>query len=658
VRPGAGLPLLLLAAAAPAALADESPPGAGAPPPAAHPGIETGGERLYDLRGAVEAGVRFTAGDTGRFEQDVNLESGPRLLRLDLEGTAARRGVALGGFAIHARGLGDPDRRVEVSARRNDAWEALAYSDRQEYVYRASWDPHPFDTAREREGGSLRLHPARGLAITLEGDRLSRRGDSRLDQVFVREHVLPVEAPVRYDRRRGSVAVDGTSGDFRFGVRHSVHGAKDDALRTLFRADTPVDDAGNYDTDSRIRGTSTTARAGVRLLGGALDLSCLAGTAGTATDSRFGGRHLIADAGIDGMPGTPDDRAFSQEARGTSAARLREDTLRLEADVAPRESLDLLARVERVSARERSRLDGGTRTQTPPFADPALRFSKVADRLEGRGVLDRDSLEALWRPARTWRLRAGVERVAELVDVDGVETSTSPIGVVLTRPIGDDRPRSSPKTVVGTAGVDFTPSDRFDASLLVRRARAGGTTLALATDEGDSFSLRLRARRPDGWHASAHARVKERSRDDPDSRVSYDSLGATFGREEEAGSFLLSATRESFVVASDTAFVLNRTLEPDPHAHRVRYDETVDVLSADFDRRVSGPLRVFGAARWVHAEGDLPSVARDASLGLGWRLALQSELRLEARSVSYRESRRNLDDYGARVVTLSFVQEF
>jgi hypothetical protein len=95
-----------------------------------------------------------------------------------------------------------------------------------------------------------------------------------------------------------------------------------------------------------------------------------------------------------------------------------------------------------------------------------------------------------------------------------------------------------------------------------------------------------------------------------------------------------------------------------PSPHRVRYDEDVLAASIDFSEKVSGPLRVFGNVRWADGSGGVPYDQSDVSLGVGWRFVKAAELRIEGRRVAYVETNRNVDDYAARMLTVSILYEF
>ncbi len=642
-RPLAALACAALAASA--ALADDGPAPAGAPaaePAPADPlSIDVGGRSIMDFHGILDAGYRWVSGASGRYEQDLHLDDGLRVFRFSLEGTSTDRDANVDTLHVRASGIGDPYRRIEAGARRAGAYDLRVEQTRTEFTHAATYDPHPFDTVRETVGGSLRVHPAERLSVFVSTDRLTRAGDSRLAQAYAGEQSLPVEAPVRYERRSWTAGVDGATGPVRFGLRHIWSDAADTAFRTLDRPDTVVSDLGEFLTDSDVEGAVTSARAGTTLFGGRFELEAVGALTSSSTDSLITGSEIVTEPGLDGILGTPDDRRGSTETSATSAARLHGRDLRVDATVRPLDDWEVSARFQRRTEQERARLDYGTRFQDPPLSDPSEPFSRFRTAYRSHGELSRLGGEVAWRATPDVRLRAGAERIRGRVEQGG-----------------DGREEINPRTTATLLGAEWTPSDLFRGSLLLRHAATGGTETPLSTDTGDSLSFRARSRFLDGWHASSHVRLKDRSEDGNDSRVSADAYGVAAGYAAEPGWFEFSAMRHRFEVASDTAFVQDLSLGTTPVARRVRFGETVNQVSFDFSRRLFGPTRVFGGARWSKGTGDLPSVSRDVTLGVGWRLSERFEIRAEGRAVALDERRRNADDYGATMLVLAFEWTF
>jgi hypothetical protein len=592
------------------------------PLPGDHPIFSSGDEDWMELRGAVEAGWRSVSGKEGRYAQDVNLDGGLRLLSADLEGTALQKGLLADSFSLSLQGLGDPDRLASFSIRADDAYDLRVHSDRQEYIFRATGDPHPFDTVREDDGARLSFHLLKNLEIHLSEDRQHRGGDAGLQEWFPnsqRNLSFPVAATIDYDGRFHSAGFDGSSGDFRFGATWSWSRAKDDSLRLLDRPGTQGQDLGLYRNLSSITSESASARAGVRLWKGKVDLEVLGTWNAGETDT------LLREHDSYSVPDP--DYLFLDNA-GRTESNTRGGSGRVNLTVLPHPDWEVLARYE---TRFQDEIGSGVASPGDPFAAVPISTGTDTD-------LQRTGLEARWRASPAWRFRAGAEEVQE---------------TIVTR---DNKLREwNPDTTAVTAGTEWNPSSRFDGSLLLREARTQHASTQLSADEGDWLSLRLRGKLDGGFHGTLFARVKRRTNDAADAFSTYDSYGYVFGHSDADGFAEASITREDFTYASDTRFVVDLAAKS---GHRVRSDEAVTALTLDFSRKVKGPLRAFGSARWAEGSGGAPYVQSDASLGLGWRFAMSAELRLEARRVVYAERGRGMDDYAARLITLSVLYEF
>ncbi len=612
------------AAAPPAAPAPEPAP---RPAPGDHPLFSSGNEDWMELRGDLEAGWRSVSGKEGRYAQDVNLDGGLRLLAADLEGSALERGLLADAFSLNLRGIGDPDRLASFSIRSDEAYDLRVHSDRQEYAFRSTGDPHPFDTVREDDGGRLSFHLLRNLEVHLSEDRLHRGGDADLQEYFPdsrRNLSFPVAATLDYDGRFHSAGFDGSTGDFRFGATWSWSRAKDDSLRLLDRPGTLGRDLGRYENLSSISSESASARAGVRLWQGKADLEVQGTWNAGETDTRLR-EHDSYNLQ------NPTTYQFLDSV-GQTESNTRGGSGRVDLTVLPHPDWELLARYE---TRFQDEIGNGVAwlrgTPSGPFT--ALPVSTGTDT-----DLQRTGLEARWRPSSAWRFRAGAEEVQE---------------TIVTR---DNRLREwDPVTTAATAGTDWRPSDRFDGSLLLRESRTRNAATQLSADEGDWLSLRLRGKLDGGFHGTLFARVKRRTNEAADAFSTYDSYGCAFGQSDADGFAEASITREDFTYASDTRFVVDLNAKSN---YRVRSDEAVTALTLDFSRKVKGPLRAFGSARWAEGSGGSPYLQSDASLGLGWRFSKGVELRLEGRRVVYAERDRSVDDYAARLITLSILYEF
>jgi hypothetical protein len=627
--------------AAPAAAPAAQEPPFRTPDPS-RPGITLRDRKLYEFSGGVEAGVRFVSGEGGRYEQDVNLDDGFRLLSLRFDAQAMERGLAVDDVSFRAHGLGgDPSRGGRLEVRRREAFDLVLTRDVSEFVHVASGGWHPFDTERSASAARLSIRATDAVTVRLGADALDRTGRSRLDALWRGTDPVAVDGPVDYRRRGYDAGIDARAGAFRFGVGYALSDADDDTPRFLRLPAKAGGYAGTFRTSSDVDTGTASAHAGVSLLGGDLDLVAAAFLRRARNRSTVDGSEVVPVDGGDGIPNSGDEIPTQLDTRGGSQARMREAEIRFDARVRPHADWDVLARVQRRSYDEAARYALGLRFTVPAPPLPGDPFSPSTGGADGDGVQDRYSLEATWRASKPLRFRAGAERILE-------DYSS-----------GTDRvPRRSPRTVALTAGADWSPVRAFDASLLVRSARSGGAATRISLDAGETVTFRSRLRGNDGGHVSTFVRTRERREDDARSRVRADAMGVAGGIAGEKGFLEVTLQRHRFLLAADTRFVRDLAFGFTKEEARVRSDEEVDSLSVDFSREISGPLRVFGSARVARGRGDFRYDGRDASLGLGVRLSPSAELRCEGRGAAWREEGASTDDYRAKILTVSLAWEF
>ena len=232
-----------------------------------HPAIERNGERLVEVSGSFDVGLRKVTGDDGRYDQDVNLDDGLVLRSARVRGDGLVDGLLVRTFSADLVGVGDPWTTFDLRATLPEAYDLRIWADRSESVFLGAYDPNPLDAVRGRFGGRLDFRPGRDLEVHLSTERRTREGEGTLDHIYRQDRVLPVASTARYDGRFHSVGFDATPGIFRFGATGTFGSAVDESVRTLDRPDTPIDDRGNYAIAADVESVDLTGRAGVRLLG-------------------------------------------------------------------------------------------------------------------------------------------------------------------------------------------------------------------------------------------------------------------------------------------------------------------------------------------------------------------------------------------------------
>ncbi len=132
----------------------------------------------FDLSGELRAGWRFVEvdGSERQFDEDFNLDDGPVLLDLALEGERVAGAGSLSGFSLRALGIGEP-----ISSYRGEAdfgdWRTTGRFDRSEHVGNVDSELHSYDVERESAAFAAERRSGESLAgveaTWLERDGLS-----------------------------------------------------------------------------------------------------------------------------------------------------------------------------------------------------------------------------------------------------------------------------------------------------------------------------------------------------------------------------------------------------------------------------------------------------------------------------------------------------
>ena len=183
-----------------------------------HPAIERNGERLVEVSGSFDVGLRKVTGDDGRYDQDVNLDDGLVLRSARVRGDGLVDGLLVRTFSADLVGVGDPWTTFDLRATLPEAYDLRIWADRSESVFLGAYDPNPLDAVRGRFGGRLDFRPGRDLEVHLSTERRTREGEGTLDHIYRQDRVLPVASTARYDGRFHSVGFDATPGSLEEAV--------------------------------------------------------------------------------------------------------------------------------------------------------------------------------------------------------------------------------------------------------------------------------------------------------------------------------------------------------------------------------------------------------------------------------------------------------
>ncbi|MBI2837367.1 MAG: hypothetical protein HYX75_03580 [Acidobacteria bacterium] len=135
------------------------------------------GAEEFTFKGAIETGYRFVDidGSEERYREDINLWSGPRLARVEGEGTLGRTT-----YVVRLSGIGgDPFPGADLTLRSERRYRLALYYRGSDYDYASPGDFHSFATFLRRSGASLDIAATSHDLISLTVDREQRSGRVR-----------------------------------------------------------------------------------------------------------------------------------------------------------------------------------------------------------------------------------------------------------------------------------------------------------------------------------------------------------------------------------------------------------------------------------------------------------------------------------------------
>lgn len=637
---------LTVAAFAAAALAAAAPETAFADDAAAEPAAD----RVWrEMSGSIRAGWRFLADeDEGRFRQDRAVSEGPRLFDGEFRAETARDDAWLGFVEAEARGAGDDEQTYRLRAGRARTWDLSLGFDRDDYSYRATGDPYPYDTIRERSNLRLRVTPAEKLTLRLDWDRSVRKGDAWVESdTDIRENPPPAGVDVDLvqqhrplDQRsdRVTLGADATlAGGFRASLAETWRLARIDDTRLYdvpaSRRSVPVREA--LGRDVRTPGWTTTAKAGWRSAGGDLDVGAILSWTRQEVDADLSGTSEGYDPAFDPMGIAPRGQ-FSGATTGSVDGDRSQFDHRLEGTwrFAERWELATSAATESVTDQQ-SLLRSERRTYARTDVDPAT----LETTQEARVVLrtQRAAAEVAFEVSDELRLRAGQEYLRQNLRAP-LETRGA-----------DFTPTDFSSTTWRTiAGADWEPCRHADLSLLAKLARDDDPHSATSFEERNEFTFRGRVRPSDALSLTAvwrHAGARQDTALDHATRSDAATLGATWTRDALAVS--ATVTRQVSDTRTDTTYISTAGGSFQVLDDQVSFVTRDLIASLDVRYAVAANLRAFATLSWVDSGGDYEARWDEASLGGEYDLRENLSVGLALRSWRLDEASRRVDDYSA-----------
>jgi hypothetical protein len=606
------------------------------------------------ITGDATVGWRFIEDeDDGRFPQDQNLEGGFRLFRLSLGYEDPSLSYLVDEAELEITGAGDPSSDYLATLRRSGIlWLRGGYR-RDDYSYRATGDPFPYDTLRERSHVKGRLTPLNDLVVRFGWDRSSRRGDA-LASALTEAREVPAGGDVddivqdrrRFDRTADTwnLGADWGIGPLRLGLTESIRiGVLDDDRSYSIPEDaTPVRET--LGRDLRTKAYTTVGKVGATLLDGRLDATLFVSYTRLFQESRLSG----SIAGFDnvfsgGAPRGP----FSSTVGGGTRARRSVRSYRLESAYQAHPDLELTLGAETETA-----VDDISRdlTENRSFDDPAVPSERREDDAEVRVTYrtQRASLDAVWDIEEDLRLRLGEEYYAEQLEVPNATPGADLEGTDLRA-----------TTFRHTVGLDAEPVERLSLSLLLRYFANKEPHSAVSAETAEEVSFRARYRADERLFLSAVYRRKAFHRsDERDSDTSSDSVSGSAVWSEETMGASLTATYQAFATRTDTVFFdLDRSVSV-PVRDRVDFHSRDLILDLSANAEVTPACRVEAAALLTWSRGDYEALTRVFSIGAEYDLRAELMAGLTLRNYRLDETGRGVDDYNVNALEVTLTYRF
>lgn len=577
-----------------------------------------------EVTGEVTAGYRFVGDESPQFEQDVNLDQGPRLLDFRLDGRLLDEKRLFDRFLVTASGIDDPFMSIRGEAESYDSWEFEGGFRKWDNVYLSGADPHSYFVKREQIDGKLEIRLSDDVELTLAYSQIRRSGTADQSRyVFDLQNELFLDAPEDVDQttHSGDVAVEFPLGSvFRAVARQSLVVHENDDERSFSEPieEFPFEEFERFRSEARTITPQTT----LKVWGDPIE-----------DELRLEGGALVANAegeiDVDGEDGGIDENLnpFSSLTDGEADVSRSTEAFFLAGSLQVTDAIAVAARYD-----FRHEDDDGdvflVETTDDGGSIVTIDDSKVRSRTHRAGG------DVLYDATDTVALRAGYEYFHEDLEVS----------------YDEDNPEVSNQGGGPYFGADWRPSTRFAAKALVRSFDLRDPYTEISPEDDDSARLTLKWKPEDGLSLRGDADYRvQRSRyvivvdeSDGESRIETASAGATATwAVTEPLDLHASYAYQNVNSGADTVFYFNFVPVFDEAVFDG--DSHTGTIGALF--RATPKLRFNLDAVGVSTGGDYTYQMLDFRVGAAYDLRDDLTLSGEARRIMFDEAERNDNDY-------------
>ena len=574
-------------------------------------------------RGRVEAGWRFVGGEEGRYDQDVNLDDGPRLLAVDASAGLDDADPLAPRLDLAASGLGDPVASARRRARAGGRWSV---------VVGGRPGARPVPGAHGRHGGGGR-RATRSASMDLRLDRTFRAaaGYDRVDvegdvagTLFDNGVVVPVSGDADRLSDRAWASLSGRGRGWHASLRQAWlwETGRDGRSRDFSAPAAP--DFYAFDDDSRMTGPRTAAIVGAESRDGRFSIEAR----GSRTDLERDvdllehRRSVVASTTVERRAVTEGTKELLLHDGAVDGAFAFTDRWALEGGIS-RRALREDGRTETTTTLD----SGGGPVTTAGRSDQSVSHILLEERLALRHTLEGG-----------FQFRGGVEAVSDALDDRGPSPRA---GTVRTRGF------------FGGAEGKITPELTFRGEF--HTARSSGQFTPMDPEDHGTWRAAAAWRDAEGWRAGTdwtYSRFRSR---DSGLDVSGNQLRVWGGVGLEDG-FTADAsyTVRKQTTEVDTRSFVSSTLADGKASSEIR----AHLLTAWVGIPLAARLRLTASATWVEDLGSLPLRTFDGALGLRWEISKTLAARVEVLRRSYDETGVEALDYTADILQVSLEMRF
>ena len=585
-----------------------------------------------DWSAMAAAGWRFLdkRGSRNRYDTDINLDRGPRLMELELEGITRGKGAWMDLVRISATDIDDPYQKVTGLIEKNGRYRAEAGFQKTAVSYSALGNFHRVDRKSQETSFASSIELTDNLEFFGGFSRFMQEGfwlTNRISDLH-NNTIDDVESPRSLDAEEGELGLSGTAWDTQFTVALEYENDKD---RNRWRYSRPASNP-SFPQSEDFTSHGHLSGPGLRWsLSRSFD----------AFSIEHSGRYLDRDQTISadgkktGYSTTPFNTTTTAAASGQAHTWICDTSATME--IASWASL--LVDTRYLDHAEEMKIE-----QTDVIFFPILNTTTTETTNRSQRTTQRSlegSIQFDLRPQPYLDLTAGYGWSNEDLTVPKLDNADFHSGRIRTDGV--------------LLGAAFRPDDHWTLGASLRNFGQSGIQLHdIVEDESRLAELQLRHRR-DSWQAQAWARHRRRANDISSMRNETSSAGIS-GSWNSNDSFDLHTSYVFSDIDSRTLTNFYFDPDPDPVPTFVGFDGQTHTVIAGIGFSPTDRIRWRLDAAYTDTSGSFDIGLLDWRSDLSVTVGYGGEAGVILRQVDYDE--QGDDDYGSFMTFIYYRQRF